>query len=95
MSPNMRQLTLPLGKIIKYVNEQLKMLNLNQASGGSCNALQKKYRITLPWQTIISNSCFSSSCSFSFEFVSLLSALAENHDFQPLCLPSSCEAVSL
>ena len=57
MSPNSRQLTVPVGRIVKYVREQLNVQRRSHASGGSCSARQKKYRMTLPWHTMISNSC--------------------------------------
>jgi len=48
-----------------YVREQLKGQLRNHASGGSWRARHKKYRITLAWQTMISNSCFSSTLPLS------------------------------
>ena len=41
-SPSSRQLTDPVGRIVRYVSEQLKGQNRSHASGGSCRALQKK-----------------------------------------------------
>jgi hypothetical protein len=34
-SPIIRQLTVPVGRIVKYVKEQLKVQSLSHASGGS------------------------------------------------------------
>jgi hypothetical protein len=39
MSPSNRQLTDPVGRIVKYVSEQLKGQKRSHASGGSCKAL--------------------------------------------------------
>ena len=41
MSPNMRQETVPVGRMVRYVREQLKVHNLSHASGGSCSALDR------------------------------------------------------
>jgi hypothetical protein len=39
MSPKSRQLTDPVGRIVRYVREQLNGQNRSHASGGSCSAL--------------------------------------------------------
>jgi hypothetical protein len=41
----MRQLTVPVGRIVRYVKLQLNGQNRNQASGGSCNALSESAKI--------------------------------------------------
>jgi Na+-transporting NADH:ubiquinone oxidoreductase subunit NqrD len=41
----MRQLTVPVGRIVRYVKLQLNGQNRNQASGGSCNALRGSAKI--------------------------------------------------
>ena len=40
-----------------HTHLQLNTHSRNHASGGSCNARQNMYRMTLAWQTMISNSC--------------------------------------
>ena len=38
MSPSIRQLTFPVGRMVTYVREQLKVHSRNHASGGICRA---------------------------------------------------------
>lgn len=50
MSPSNRQPTDPVGRMVRYVNEQLKGQKRNHASGGNCKALQWR-RMTRKWMT--------------------------------------------
>jgi hypothetical protein len=50
MSPIIRQLTVPVGRTVRYVKLQLNGQNRNQASGGNCNALCSSSRSRRLWK---------------------------------------------
>ena len=53
----MRQLTDPVGRIVRYVMEQLNVQSLNQASGGSCSALLTREKSG--YVVLVSLSCYN------------------------------------